>query len=171
MSADERATPDTAANGPEVLVIGYGNTLRQDDGVGVFAAERIAGLNLPGVAVISCAQLSPEHVEAAARARVAVFVDAALGAPSDVRLVAVAPAESSVVLAHALEPPTVLALARDVYHRMPQGWLLELPALRLGFGEDLSPAAERSIEAAVEAFLRAFAPDHLPAARRTDGSH
>ena len=41
-----------------VLVIGYGNTLRQDDGVGPKTAEAIAALNLPGVTATTCDLLS-----------------------------------------------------------------------------------------------------------------
>jgi len=44
-----------------VLVIGYGNTLRGDDGLGQRAAEALAQRALPdGVEVLSCHQLTIE---------------------------------------------------------------------------------------------------------------
>lgn len=130
------------------LVIGYGNTLRQDDAAGPRTAERVEALELRGVSVVVAPQLSPEHVEAVVRARFVVFVDAAI-AGGEVRVRPIAPAASSEVTAHALEPRTVLALARDVFDRVPPAWLITIPAVRLGFGEDLSPSAESGIAQAV----------------------
>ena len=65
----------------DLLVIGYGNTLRRDDGVGPHVAEAIAALALPGVEALVCPLLTPELAEAIARARRVVFVDAMVTAP------------------------------------------------------------------------------------------
>ncbi len=62
----------------ELLVIGYGNPLRGDDGVGPAVSGAIAVLGLPGVRALSVHQLTPELAAEAAGARVAVFVDAAV---------------------------------------------------------------------------------------------
>jgi hydrogenase maturation protease len=138
----------------ELLVIGYGNTLRQDDSVGPRVAERIEALHLPGVRTLICDQLSPEHAESLAHARVAVFVDAARGAPRHVRLKPVRPSATTQLMAHAAEPGTMLALAREVYGRAPQGWLVPIPALRMGFGQNLSVTASRGVDAAVQTITR-----------------
>ena len=45
------------------LVIGYGNDLRSDDGAGRAVADRISEMELPGVAVRSVMQLTPELVK------------------------------------------------------------------------------------------------------------
>ena len=50
-----------------VLVIGYGNTLRNDDGVGPRVAEALEALQLPGVRTLSCALLAPETAEPVSR--------------------------------------------------------------------------------------------------------
>jgi hydrogenase maturation protease len=47
-------------NNFKILLIGYGNTLRNDDGVGVRIAEIIAEENRPHVQVIATHQLTPE---------------------------------------------------------------------------------------------------------------
>lgn len=52
-------------------------------------------------------------------------------------------------MAHAADPRTLLALARDVFGHCPEAWWLTIPAVNLGFGEDLSPAAQRGMEIAV----------------------
>lgn len=153
MQLPPRTKPD-----PNLLVVGYGNTLRQDDGVGPRVAARIADLALPGVATIECTQLSPEHTEHIAAARSVVFVDATAIRRTGIELAMVAPAESAQVTTHELEPGTILALARDVFGRTPRAWSVTIPAIRLGFGEDLSPEAERGIEAAVGQIVRLVQP-------------
>ena len=131
------------------LVIGYGNTLRGDDGVGPRVAEAIGKLNLPGVHALVCQQLSPEYADPVSRAHTVVFVDAAVDAPKEVQLRKLEPGESSQLMAHAADPRTMLALARDVFGHVPEAWWLTIPAIHLGFGTDYSPAAEAGFHTAV----------------------
>jgi Ni,Fe-hydrogenase maturation factor len=44
----------------------------------------------------------------------------------------------------------MLALARDVFGHCPQAWWLTIPAVKLDFGEELSPVARRGYEVALE---------------------
>lgn len=147
------SAPETGID-TELLVIGYGNTLRQDDSVGPRVAERLKAMHLRGVRTLICDQLSPEHAEALARARVAVFVDAVRGAPRHVRLQPVKPGATMQLMAHAAKPDTMLALARDVYGRAPQAWLLPIPAVRMGFGSNVSVTAQRGIDDAMRTITR-----------------
>ena len=103
-----------------LLVIGYGNTLRGDDGVGPRVAEAIEKLNLPGVRTLVCQQLSPEYADPVSRAHTVVFVDAAVDAPREVQFRKLEPGESSQLMAHAANPRTLLALARDVFGHAPR---------------------------------------------------
>jgi hydrogenase maturation protease len=135
--------------GRDFLVIGYGNTLRGDDGVGPRVAEAIEKLNLPGMRTLICQQLSPEHAEPVSQARIVVFVDAAVDAPREVQFRKLEPAGSSQLMAHAADPRTMLALARDVFGHCPEAWWLTIPAENTGFSEELSPAVRRGLEAAV----------------------
>jgi hydrogenase maturation protease len=52
----------------EVLVIGYGNTLRRDDAVGPLSAEEVSRWGRPGVVPLDLAQLLPELAERLSRA-------------------------------------------------------------------------------------------------------
>jgi hydrogenase maturation protease len=135
---------------PALLVIGYGNTLRGDDGVGPRVAEAVGALGLPGVHTLSCQQLSPEHADPVSRAHAVVFVDAAMDAPKEVQLRPLEPNGSSQVMTHAADPRTLLALARDVFGRAPRAWWLTIPAVNLDFEESLSPETERGFAEAVE---------------------
>ena len=133
----------------DLLIIGYGNTLRRDDGVGPGVAEAVAGLALPGVRTLACPLLTPELAEAVSQAHVVIFVDAAVDAPREVQLRTLAPAESSQVMAHAASPATLLALARDVFGHAPEAWLITVPVEDLGIGDEFSPLAQRGFETAV----------------------
>jgi hydrogenase maturation protease len=132
------------------LVIGYGNTLRRDDGVGPRVADAVAALALPGVRALACPLLTPELADPVSRAHVAIFVDAAVDAPREVQLRKLGPAGSSQVMAHTASPGTLLALARDVFGHAPEAWWLTIPVEDLGMGEELSPLAQRGFELAVQ---------------------
>ena len=148
-------TPPHETAAGHVLVIGYGNTLRNDDGVGPKVADAVAALNLPGVQTFVCQQLSPEHADPVSQARVVIFVDAAVDAPREVQWRRLEPADTSQLMAHAADPRTMLALARDVFGRAPEAWWLTIPIEQLGFGEDLSPRARQGLQTAL-AKIRAF---------------
>ena len=140
----------SSAIGCDFLVIGYGNTLRGDDGVGPRVAEAIEKLNLPRVRTLVCQQLSPEHADPVSKARTVIFVDAAVDAPCEVQLRMLEPGASSQLMAHAANPRTLLAMARDVFGHAPQAWWLTIPAVKLDFSEELTPEAERGFDEAVE---------------------
>ena len=161
----------------ELLVIGYGNPLRRDDGAGPRVAEAVEALNLPGVRTLVCQLLSPEHADPIARARRVIFVDAELvpsytlpvagseaanvqlstGNLQPIRWRKLAPGETSQFMAHAADPRTMLALARDVFGHAPAAWWLTIPAFHLGFGTDYSPAAEAGCQTAIDAIKRLVA--------------
>ena len=133
-----------------LLIIGYGNTLRGDDGVGPRVAEAVAALNLPGVRTLACQMLTPELADQISQARVAIFVDAAVDTPKEVQWRKLEPGESSQLMAHAADPRTMLALARDVFGHAPQAWWLTIPAVKLDFSETLTPEAQRGFAEAVK---------------------
>jgi hydrogenase maturation protease len=133
----------------ELLVIGYGNSLRRDDGVGPRVAEAVEELNLPGVRTLVCQLLTPEFADPIARARKVIFVDAAVDKTDGVHLRQLEPGETSQLMAHSADPRTMLALARDVFGHAPEAWWLTIPAIHLGFGMDYSPEAEAGFHTAV----------------------
>lgn len=136
-----------------LLVIGYGNDLRGDDGVGPRAAEAVAAWSLPGVRAIACRQLVPELAEALARCGRVVFVDAAVGPFRSARLRALHPGPSGALAWHGGGPEGLLELSRAAYGRVPPALLLTIPAADLGFGSGLSPLARLGLRRAL-ALLR-----------------
>jgi hydrogenase maturation protease len=155
-------TPERRVSPVGLLVIGYGNTLRSDDGVGPKVADAIAVLALPGVHALNCPLLTPELADPVSQARVAVFVDAAVDAPREVQLRKLAPADTSQIMAHSASPATLLALARDVFGHAPEAWLLTIPAENIGIGEELSAFTRRGLDTAVERIKRLASSGHAP---------
>ena len=139
----QQMTPERQESPAGLLVIGYGNTLRRDDGVGPKVAEAVAALALPGVRALACPLLTPELAEAVSQARVVIFVDAAVDAPREVQLRKLAPAGTSQIMAHAASPATLLALARDVFGHAPEAWWLTIPAKTLASARSSPPHPSR----------------------------
>jgi len=134
----------------DFLVIGYGNTLRRDDGAGIRAAEAVAALNLPGVRVVLSHQLVPELAEPISRCCGVIFVDATVDAAPDLELRPLEPIDTAQVLAHSTNPRSLLALSKQLFGSVPPAWSLAIPAHDFDFGDSLSPEAQAGIAAAVK---------------------
>lgn len=153
------ASPPPRNQGGPTLVIAYGNTLRKDDGVARKVADELEALALPQMQVISCDLLLPELAEPVASASQVIFVDAETNSTTPVRARRIFAAESSQLMAHHASPSIILALARDVFGRVPQAWLVTIPGQDFGIGEGLSEVAAqggiRALELIREIQLRA----------------
>ena len=130
------------------LVIGYGNTLRRDDGVGVEVAQAIEAMNLPGVTVITRHQLVPELAVPIAESRAVIFVDADPSVTEGPELRPIEASESGQIMAHAANPHSLLALARDVFGGSPKAWSLAVPVEDFSYGVGLSHRSQMGLRAA-----------------------
>src|SRR5579871_5606628 len=84
-----------------LLVVGYGSELRGDDAVGQRVAEQVGGWGMPLVRAIAQHQLTPELAQPLAGARMAIFVDAAVGNDGErVQVRSIAPATMDGGLGH-----------------------------------------------------------------------
>jgi len=140
----------SAFAGANALVIGFGNTLRGDDGVGTHVAGVAASWGLPGLRSLAVAQLTPEQAEPLAAAELVIFVDARLGGRGEaIEVRSIEPSESCGTISHVSDARSMLALARAVYGCQPRAWLITIPAADFSLGERFSPIAKRSAEAAL----------------------
>jgi hydrogenase maturation protease len=144
----------------DVLVIGYGNTLRADDGVGRFAAERLADdPRLDGVRVIGQHQLTPELALDVSRAGMVVFVDASSRPPAGT--VAVERMERTgrqrAGWSHYLDPPSLLDLTGELYGRVPDAFLVSVGVESVLLGDRMSPLVEASLPGLVDAVAELIA--------------
>ena len=115
-----------------VLVIGYGNPGRLDDGLGQALAEKIDALQLPGVETELCYQLAAEHALSVAGFDSVVFADADTQGRRAVLLRRTRSRNRlTCFTTHHLDPRAVLGLARDVYAAKPTGLPARHPRLRV----------------------------------------
>ncbi len=143
-----------------VLVIGYGNPFRGDDGFGPSAAGLVQQLGVAGVEVIVSQQLNPELAIPLSQAQYAVFLDAAVGEkPGRLSATAIQPGNAGSA-SHHFEPATLLALARDVYGRAPAATLITATAANFEHGAQITH--EVSLAAAAAARAIAFVAGSTP---------
>ncbi len=109
-----------------LLLIGYGNPARQDDGLGPAFAAAIEKLNLDGVTVESGYQLSVEDAESAARHRAVIFVDAATQGPEPFAFRRLAPETPQSFSSHSVSPAAVLGLAQAMFGADVEGYVLAI---------------------------------------------
>jgi len=145
----------SAPGGPAggVLVIGYGNTLRSDDGVGRHAADLLADdPRLAGGRVLALHQLTPELALDMSRASLAILVDASAdAAPGEItvrRLGDVGPGPGAA--SHHVGPAALLGLARELYGVAPEAFVVSVGAATMDAGEGLSPAVARALPAVAD---------------------
>ena len=143
----------------DVLVIGYGNDLRNDDGAGREVARRVEQQGLAGVTVRSLPQLTPELALDIAEAERVVFVDASIEATElEVRPVhPSAPIPSA--MSHHGDPANLLRLAGEVGALPRAAFAISIPAERLGLGFEFSATTAAAVDAAVSAVSR-LATEH-----------
>jgi hydrogenase maturation protease len=148
-------------NNFKILLIGYGNTLRNDDGVGVRIAEIIAEENWPNVQVIATHQLTPELAADMANASLVIFVDAVLSQHSDIQVEKLAAVSQWNNLGHAESPASLLALTEAIYQQTPSAWGIFIPAINCDFGEELSPITQKGLTKAIEVIKKLITSDNL----------
>jgi hydrogenase maturation protease len=147
----------------QVLVIGYGNSLRSDDCVGLYAVRELQKImNAPNVEFMEVAQLQPEIAERLSRVDFAVFIDAAMdGISGETKYERLHPTVRAQGLSHSTDPETLLAAALELYGRSPEALLATVTGECFGFGTKLSHEVEVSMRGLavrvghlIEEFLR-----------------
>jgi hydrogenase maturation protease len=133
----------------QLLIIGYGNGLRRDDGAGLVLAERLAQhWQAQGLAV-QCQlvqQLTPELAGeiAVSRADVLLFVDATVTCQGGcIQLRRLAEAKPSPALGHHLDPALLMSYAQLFADRLPHAWVISIGGDDFTLGEGFSPAVDR----------------------------
>jgi len=126
-----------------VLIIGYGNPLRGDDGFGYRAAERIPS-------AMAVHQLTPELMEPISRADRVIFLDAsAEGVPGEIRRRELAPAAEGRAFTHHATPEALLAGALQLYGRAPTATLITVTCASFDLSDRLSPPVATALETLV----------------------
>ena len=142
-------------NNKRILVIGYGNPGRLDDGLGPALAEKLQNEDLPGVTLEADYQLTVEDAHLLLNHDVCVFADADVAGPEPFHFHRIAATPNLInFTSHSAEPGQILGLAKELFDKEIEAYVLGIRGYEFNeFGEQLSPKAQRNLEKACE-FLR-----------------
>jgi hydrogenase maturation protease len=155
----------------DVLVVGYGNPLRTDDGIGWRVAECLADdPRLEGVAVMRRHQLTPELALDVSAATLVVLVDASHGLAAGTLSVdrATRADYAAATWSHHFSPPSLIALAHELYGRAADVFVVSCGVQSFEVGDRLSPIVEAALPRVVDAVAELVAArDAAPVAGAT----
>jgi len=150
--------------GPSVLLFGYGNPGRLDDGLGPRLADLVAARELPGVACESAYQLSVEDAADVARHDLVIFADATVGGTDTYLFRRLLPRSAESFSTHSVRPEALLGLARDIFGWSGKAYVLGIRGYDFNeYEERLSEDARANLDAAA-----AFVHQMLTAAGSED---
>ncbi|MFO7974291.1 MAG: hydrogenase maturation protease [Candidatus Hydrogenedentota bacterium] len=132
-----------------VLILGYGNPGRQDDGLGPALVETVEKWGLPNVTAEAPYQLNIEDAVTMAEHDFVVFVDAGVEVPEPYSLKRVKPVREIAFSTHSVSPEAVLALCEDHFHAKPEAYVLAVRGYAFEFEEGLSPKAQDNLTSAL----------------------
>ncbi|RWX43936.1 hydrogenase maturation protease [Candidatus Electrothrix aarhusensis] len=133
---------------PSVLVYGFGNPGREDDGAGVALAERIRAAALPGVSTDSNYQLNVEDALLLTEYDIIIFADATRNPVDRFSFYRLQPDTSVSFTTHAMSPGSVLALCSQLYGKTPPVYMLEIAGVSFELREGMTAEGKKNTLAA-----------------------
>jgi hydrogenase maturation protease len=160
-----------------VLIIGYGNLDREDDGVAWHILQRLSqrmgrdeldpesgGLDQLGQSpdLLFVLQLTPELADLVAEYDRVCFVDAHTGDyPEALRMDRIGAEFQASPFTHHMTPQTCLVLAETLRGRAPEAIVLSVRGYEFGFSRQLSPKTDALADEAVQRILDWLSPTAL----------
>jgi hydrogenase maturation protease len=134
----------------KTLIIGFGNTLRGDDGAGVLAAELVSKHH-PEADCMTVQELHPEIAEIMSEYGSVIFFDAALDT-DDVQMTRLHPTYlREFENTHSYSPQALVNVCQALYESIPsRTYLVHIPAYNFSFSEVLSVETNKKTNESVE---------------------
>ena len=134
-----------------ILLIGYGNSTRMDDGVGWYIADRIEEKLNDLVEVMKADQLAVEMVDDIKDRDLVIFVDAHVSEVDDwIRSEEVKPDPRPGLITHIIKPSNLLAFCESLYHKHPKAHIFSIKGVNFDFGEELSEQTQRYVNTVIQ---------------------
>lgn len=137
-----------------IIVYGYGNPGRYDDGIGPTIAEEIARWadenKLSNIHTDSNYQLNIEDADTIKDYDIVIFVDASIEPIEDFCLTEVYPSDHVDFTMHAVSPSFVLDLCKKMYPNTPETYLLHVKGYEFELKEGMSPTARQNMKKATD---------------------
>ena len=129
------------------VVIGFGSTLRSDDGIGPCVAKRVARLTKSSEVLVLARQvLTPDLASDIHGVDRVVFIDASVEeAPGTVREQWLKPQSGTDAMAHTLQPGELLEWCQRTYGSAPEAVLITVGGRTFEVGEALSLEVKQAL--------------------------
>ncbi|MCX6998307.1 MAG: hydrogenase maturation protease [Kiritimatiellaeota bacterium] len=150
---------------PSVLIFGYGNPGRQDDGLGIACVEALEqwaeAEHIPQLVFDTNYQLNAEDALTVSGHDLVIFADATRDSRDPFSFRRLVPQPGLSFSTHALSPEAVLALCAELYDQHPPAYLLAIQGRAWEPNGAMTPAAQSNLAAAL-AFIKPILrdPDH-----------
>lgn len=138
----------------QILIYGFGNPGREDDGLGIELARRLEDWSkksgLPGITFDSNYQLNIEDAEVISEKDLVIFADASTEEIDDFILTKVTGENEVSFTTHAASPGYIVKLCADLFGKCPKVYLLHIKGYQWEFREGFSEKAENNLQKAFE---------------------
>jgi hydrogenase maturation protease len=131
-----------------ILIIGYGNPLRGDDGIGWHAAGLLQQhyAHDRRIEVLQCRQLAPELAADIASSDHVIFIDAVEAGPAgSIRHCTVCGEAHLTFTTHSCDPQALLASCLDLYGKCPTAALVAVTGESFAVQQQLTATLERAL--------------------------
>jgi hydrogenase maturation protease len=137
----------------KILVYGYGNPGRQDDGLGTLLAEEVdrwcTSSKLAHVSTDTNYQLNVEDAAEIADYNVVIFADASLENIESYSFEPLLPSNKTEFTMHAVSPAFILHLCQEMFGHKPEAYLLHIRGYEWEFMEEVTEGARENLAEAV----------------------
>lgn len=134
-----------------LLVFGYGNPGRGDDGLGPAFGDAVEAMGFDHIECLNDMQLQVEHVMDMKNRDVVLFVDADISCDAPFALTRLESMQDDSYSSHAMTPHALLFAYQKVYNQpAPPTFLLRIRGSSFELGDNLTPAAEQHFDRALE---------------------
>ena len=142
-----------------ILIYGYGNPGRQDDGLGVKLAEEIDNWakenNLDHIKTDINYQLNIEDAFLIKDFDLVIFADATIEEDvSDFKITEVIPSEKTEFTMHAVSPAFILHLCQNLYKKYPETKLVHIKGYKWELKEGLTSSGQKNLNIAKPEVLK-----------------
>ncbi len=144
----------------KILILGYGNPGRQDDGLGPLFIKKIEDLGLDNnISLDTDYQLTLETAHDLIGYNEVIFVDASMKASEPFLFELVRPNKNLIFHTHSVTPESIIQLTNNLYEAYPTAYILAIRGYKFNeFGEYITKQARNNCDLAVD-FIKKYLMD------------
>ncbi len=140
---------------PQILLIGYGNPGRLDDGLGPALAAKVENASIEGITVDSDYQLSVENAFDLSQCEVVIFADASVKGKEPFFFKKIQSRSPISLSSHSVSPEAVLFFAETMFKAKTRAYVLGIRGYEFNdFEERLSERAKNNLDEAFKFILK-----------------